>query len=283
MNYCELRNRKLISLQGVDASEFLQGILTCNIDTIMQLGFGFGGLLTPQGKILFDFFVVYHDKAFLLDVEDAMAEDLVRRLTFYKLRAAVEIEIEETLKVFALWGNKDAKAPQHNTDILIADPRLAQMGWRLFSPNDPPSATPSTSDNYEAMRINLGVPQGGSDYAYGETFPHEALFDQTGGLDFSKGCYVGQEVISRVHHRGTARKRIIMLTGSDNLPQFGTKITAAGKTLGEMGSSCGKAGLANLRLDRVNDAQINDTEILAGDVPVRAQIQSWVNFDWPES
>ena len=276
--YCELENQKLIEVGGGDAFDFLQGILTCNLETIKNDGAGFGGLLTPQGKVLFDFLIIYHNDAFLLDTLDDLAEDLIRRLTFYRLRADVSLEMKDDLKVFAHWG----AAPEiHSEAILIADPRLEKMGWREYSSSASTGSLEQSSENYQTHRIALGVPEGVSDYAYGETFPHEALFDQMGGLDFAKGCYVGQEVISRIHHRGTARKRIIQISAENDLPAAGAKITAGQKTIGELRSTAGNIGLASLRLDRTHDAIESGQDILVDEMKASVQIQPWANFDWP--
>ena len=277
--YCELKNRKLIKVGGSDAFEFLQGILTCNLDTIKNNGAGFGGLLTPQGKVLFDFFIIYSDGVFLLDTIDELADDLIRRLTFYRLRADVSLEMKDDMKVFAHWS----AAPESSDDaILIADPRLEKMGWREYSSSSSIGSDEKTTEDYQAHRIALGVPEGVSDYAYGETFPHEALFDQMGGLDFAKGCYVGQEVISRIHHRGTARKRIIQISAEKDLTVGTEKITAGQKTIGELRSTTGKIGLASLRLDRTHDAIESGKDIYVDEIKVLVQIQPWVNFDWPQ-
>ena len=277
--YCELKNRKLIEVGGGDAFEFLQGILTCNLDTIKSEGAGFGGLLTPQGKVLFDFLIIYRNGVFLLDTIDDLADDLIRRLTFYRLRADVSLEMKDDLKVFAHWG----VAPENRDEaILIADPRLEKMGWREYSSSPTDSGDEQTIENYQTHRISLGVPEGVSDYAYGETFPHEALFDQMGGLDFAKGCYVGQEVISRIHHRGTARKRIIQISAENDLPAAGAKITAGQKAIGELRSTAGKTGLAILRLDRTHDAIESGQEIYVEEMKASVQIQPWASFDWPK-
>ncbi len=136
--------------------------------------------------------------------------------------------------------------------------------------------------DYEAHRISMGMPEGGLDYAYGDTFPHEALMDQYGGVDFKKGCYVGQEVVSRMQHRGTARSRVVMV-GADELPAAGTEIIADGKPCGKMGSSAGGKGLALLRLDRVKDALDNGGAVLAGGTNISVSIQPWAKFGWPQA
>ena len=284
LKYCELENRKLLKIGDGEAEPFLQGILTCNLETILPESAGFGGLLTPQGKILFDFFVVRDGDNFLLDVDSGQIDELVRRLTFYRLRADVSFEIcSDGTKVFACWdkGVQLQEADDDVEGIIITDPRLDKMGHRIYSKNAPKGMKSTSIEQYEAHRIELGVPEGGIDYHYGDAFPHEALYDQTGGVDFSKGCYVGQEVVSRMHHRGTARKRIIQISSQSPLPDAGSKITISDKNVGEITSAAGKKGLALLRLDRVGLAMENNLETLAGDIIISPQIQPWASFSWP--
>ncbi len=275
-HYCELEDRSLIRIGGDEAESFLQGILTCNVETIFPGQSGFGGLLTPQGKILFDFFVWRFDDCFFLDINKSQQDELMKRLIFYRLRAKVTIEVVGGgLRVFAFWGGTE---PDGGYFSLVADTRLEAMGWRVIGTDFPEGE----QADYDHHRIALGMPQGGVDYAYGDVFPHDALFDQIGGVDFAKGCYVGQEVISRMHHRGTARKRIIQITGENTLPPTGTKITVDDKPIGEIGSVSGCIGLAMVRLERAKDAIDANIPLVAGGVRINANIQSWVKFDWPD-
>ena len=282
--YCELENRELLKIGGGEAESFLQGILTCNLDTISPNGAGFGGLLTPQGKILFDFFVVRDNGDFILDVDARQIDELVRRLTFYRLRADVTFDVGNgETTVFACW-NVDTQMPEVRervTTITIADPRHDEMGYRIYSKTSPVGMKRENIEQYNAHRIELGIPEGGVDYLYGSAFPHEALYDEIGGVDFSKGCYVGQEVVSRMHHRGTARKRFIQISSESTIPEPGSKITISEKSVGEVTSAAGHNGLALVRLDHVGRAIHNNQEIHIGDIIVTLHIQPWVNFDWP--
>lgn len=271
-----LTDRRLLAISGPDAAHFLHNIVTCEIEALQPGQASFGALLTPQGKILFDFFVIRRDDGFLIDVAADKAEDLAKRLAFYRLRAKVTIEpADPQWQVFAAWGGDVASDGEA---VVIADPRLAQMGHRLFGAV-PPQGEPG---DYHAHRIALGMPQGGLDHAFADAFPHEALMDQFGGVDFAKGCYVGQEVVSRMQHRGTARSRVVMVEGADALPASGTAITAAGKIAGTMGSSSGRQGLALVRLDRVQEAIKADGAVIAGETPIAVKIQPWARFDWPQ-
>ncbi len=134
---------------------------------------------------------------------------------------------------------------------------------------------------YEAHRIALGVPSGGLDFAYGDAFPHEADMDQLHGVDFQKGCYVGQEVVSRVEHRGSARTRVIPVAFDGVAPATGSAVTAAGRSLGTMGSSAGHRGLALLRLERVDDALAAGAALTAGHVSLRLVKPAWARFAFP--
>ncbi|WP_099900809.1 YgfZ/GcvT domain-containing protein, partial [Methylobacterium frigidaeris] len=202
-----LPDRTVVAVTGADASSFLQGLLTCNVETLPEGEARLGALLSPQGKILFDFLVSRAPDGFRLDVARDRVTDLVKRLTLYRLRAQVTIEVLP-LAVVAGWG---AEAPSP----ALRDGRLADLGWRLYLPEDEAPATDADAAAYAAHRIGLGVPEGGTDFALGDAFPHEALMDQLGGVDFKKGCYVGQEVVSRMQHRGTARTRIVPLIYRD--------------------------------------------------------------------
>jgi folate-binding protein YgfZ len=274
-----LADRSLLRIGGEDAPHFLQNLVTCNVESLAIGDGAFGALLTPQGKILFDFFLVRTAEGYLADIASSLVEDFARRLTFYRLRAKVTIERETSLGVHAVLGGQ---APQ-TSGMVIADPRLPQMGHRIYE-----SAAPDLPQgDYAAHRIGLGMPQGGEDYAYGDAFPHEALMDQFGGVDFTKGCYVGQEVVSRMQHRGTARSRVVMVTANGPLPPQGADMFADGRPCGTMGSSVGVSsggsqGLAMLRLDRVGEAMAKGAIVSAGDVAVIVSIQPWAKFGWPQ-
>ena len=209
-----LPSRAVLRIGGADARKFLQGLVTNDIDKAQGGAAVHTGLLSPQGKILFDFFAVPDGDGFLIDVAEDKAAELMKRLGFYRLRAAVEIAAAPSLAVAAAWGGPP-RLPEGA--IAYADPRLPELGFRLLVPKATNAADlgcePSGEVDYHALRIRLGVPEGGRDYAFGDAFPHEALFDQLNGVDFAKGCYVGQEVVSRMEHRGTARKRIVPVAG----------------------------------------------------------------------
>ncbi|MGH6833652.1 MAG: YgfZ/GcvT domain-containing protein, partial [Methyloceanibacter sp.] len=268
MSHCHaslLASRAILRIGGADARKYLQGLITNDIGKAQGGHAIHAGLLTPQGKILFDFFAVPAGDGFLIDVAHDKADELLKRLTFYRLRAQVEIAEEPSLVVAAAWGGTPGKP---KGAILYADPRLPDLDFRLLAPKGTSAADfgcePALEDDYHALRIRQGVPEGGRDYAFGETFPHEALFDQLNGVDFAKGCYVGQEVVSRMEHRGTARKRIVPVEGKALLPSSGSNVEVDGVPIGTLGSVSGASGLALIRLDRAEEALASGKRLNAG-------------------
>lgn len=272
-----LPDRGVVKVAGEPARAFLNGLLTADIAALTPQAPRYSALLTPQGKIIADFIVaqapVEDSGDFFLDCPRALAPALVDKLNFYKLRAKVMVEdLSEMLGVMALWDG----AGDTDYGLVYPDPRLPALGQRLMLP--PHLADKAAADlgatlvdakDYEAHRIGLGVPRGGLDFIYGETFPHDADLDQLHGVDFQKGCYVGQEVVSRVEHRGTARSRIVPIGFEDFAAEAGSPVMAGDKSVGTMGSSAGKLGLAMLRLDRVEDALAAGTTLTAGGIPFR--------------
>jgi folate-binding protein YgfZ len=209
------------------------------------------------------------------------AGDLAKRLGFYKLRAKVTIaDRSDTVAVTAGWGD-DASRPAGT--LVFQDPRLPALGWRAIEPAGTAAArSADESAAYEAHRIALGVPEGGRDFAFGDAFPHEALMDQLGGVDFDKGCYVGQEVVSRMQHRGTARTRIVPLIYADGpAAEPGSEVTSGERVIGKTGSAADCRGLATIRLDRAGDALAAGETIKAGGRLVRIEKPDWVRFEVP--
>ncbi|MCB1387061.1 MAG: folate-binding protein YgfZ [Nitratireductor sp.] len=280
--YCtELTCRGLLRLAGEDARGFLNGLVTCDIDKLDAGDVAFGALLSPQGKILFDFFVIASLNGFILDVDRSMLDDLARRLTFYRLRAKVDIEpMDERTHVFTLWSKEAGPDAVVADGVVARDPRLGAMGLRAYVRRMPPDTKPATCDQWRQHRIALGMPSGGRDFIYGDAFPHDALMDQFNGVDFKKGCFVGQEVVSRVQHRKSARKRVIMVAADRPLPASGAEILVDGRAVGELTSVSGSSGLAMVRLDRAAP-HAQGAAASAGALPVRLAIQPWCHFDWP--
>ena len=284
-----LPDRGVVKVAGDDARKFLNGLITSDIAKMTPARPGFGALLTPQGKIIVDFLVAEARPAdrggFSLDCPRALAPALVQRLNFYKLRAKVIVEdLSEMLGVLAIWGGDAAT----EYGLCYPDPRLPALGLRCMLP--PHLADKAAADlgaelvdssAYEARRIALGIPRGGLDFIYGDAFPHETDMDQFGGVDFDKGCFVGQEVVSRIEHRGTARTRVVPVSFDGFAPEAGTPVSAGEKAVGTLGSSAQGRGLAMLRLDRAADALAAGQTLTAGGIEMRLVKPAWAQFAWP--
>ncbi|WP_437871368.1 CAF17-like 4Fe-4S cluster assembly/insertion protein YgfZ [Methylorubrum extorquens] len=272
-----LPDRTVVAVSGSDALPFLQGILTCNVETLPEGEARLGALLTPQGKIQFDFLVSRSDDGFRLDVAAERVADLVKRLGLYRLRAKVTVAADPTLGVATAWDGAETAAET----VRVRDGRLPALGERLYFAEGAFSAD-ATEDAYHAHRIGLGVPEGGRDFAFGDAFPHEALMDQLGGVDFKKGCYVGQEVVSRMQHRGTARTRILPIVYRDGpAPEPGTEVIAGARSLGVTGSAAGDRGLATIRLDRLGDALAIGEPVRAGGTIAAVAKPEFARFAFP--
>jgi folate-binding protein YgfZ len=272
-----LPDRGVVKISGDDARGFLNNLVTSEIEVVAPGTARFGALLTPQGKIIADFFVTEapagHGGGLLIDCPKPLAQPLATKLGFYRLRAKVSVEnLFDGLGVLAVWDGEPAVMP----DLAFADPRSPALGLRVLVPADLAAKTAALlgaelvdDAAYEAHRIAAGVPRGGVDFAYGDAFPHESNMDRLRGVDFDKGCYIGQEVVSRMQHRGTARTRIVPVLFDGDAPAPGTEIRGGDKPIGTMGSSAAGRGLALLRTDRATDALDADAPLLAGDIAVR--------------
>jgi folate-binding protein YgfZ len=287
-----LPERGVVKVAGDDARHFLNGLVTTDIGKVAPGQARFAALLTPQGKIIVDFFVTEASLddggGFFLDCPKALAPMLVEKLTFYKLRAKISIDdLSASLGVMALWNGSGAIADSEY-GLSYADPRLPDLGKRVILPPDLATeaaadlgASNTDADAYDAHRIALGVPRGGQDFIYLDTFPHEADMDQLGGVDFAKGCYIGQEVVSRVEHRATARRRVVPIVYDDAAPVQGITVMAGDKEIGMLGAATKGRGLALLRLDRVADALAGAVPLIAGGVEIRVTKPAWATFPWP--
>ena len=272
-----LPDRGVVKVSGNDARDFLNGLVTTDV-TLLRPGLGrFGALLTPQGKITTDFLITEapsgHGGGFLIDCPRALAQGLADKLGFYKLRAKVVVEnLSDSRAVLAGWEGDPALKP----DLAFADPRSEALGWRILVPEelaqkaaDLIGAEMVDNTVYDAHRIASGVPRGGLDFIYGDAFPHETNMDRLHGVDFDKGCYVGQEVVSRMQHRGTARTRTARIILDGPAPEPGATILAGDKPIGTMGSAAGHNGLALIRIDRVADALDAAIPLTSGGLAVR--------------
>jgi folate-binding protein YgfZ len=283
MPAAHLPDRAVISVTGPDAEHLLQTVITTDLARLAENEAKPGALLTPQGKILFDFLVSRDgERGFALETRADVADELVRRLTLYRLRAKAEISKRPESLVSVFWQTESGPFESESATgpIRLRDLRFpeAAPAWRSYGPQ-PADGDPAS---WQSFRIGIGVPESGADYALGDAFPHDALLDQTDGVGFRKGCYVGQEVVSRMQHRGTARRRILLVTGSKDLPAAETPIVADGRELGRMGSSSAATGLALVRIDKVKAAMDAGQPITADGVDLSFAIPSWARFTFPE-
>jgi tRNA-modifying protein YgfZ len=281
-----LPDRGVVKVAGDGARSFLHGLVTADILDLKPGAARFCALLTPQGKIIVDFIVAEAQDGggFFLDVQRALCVTLVAKLNIYKLRAKVIVEdLSEVLGVLAAWDG--GGTTKHG--LSYADPRLPALGLRVMLPPHLAAAAAAElgalvdAGQYEAHRIGLGVPQGGLDFSYGDAFPHETDMDQLGGVDFSKGCYVGQEVVSRMEHRGTARTRAVPVRYDGLAPAAGAAVTAGDRQVGTMGSAAAGRAVALLRLDRVAEAVARGEPLSSGGVPIHLVKPDWARFAFP--
>jgi folate-binding protein YgfZ len=274
-NQAFLSDRGVLKVAGTDATTFLHKLLTNSVLDIPPGEGRYSALLTAQGKLVFDFFVVPlpegADAGYYIDCLRDQSADLVKRLNFHKMRWKIAIEdLSETLGVAAGWG---PKAPAGLEGHVFRDMRDPEMGFRTIAERGKfTQIAPSEEAAYEAHRVFLCVPKGGLDFVYGDTFLHDANLDFLHGVDFKKGCYVGQEVVARVHFRKSARKRILKVRFDGPTPEPGTPIMMGETNIGEVGSTAGSEGLAMLRVDRLEEAKVDGTTVTAGTTPIEVTI-----------
>ena len=272
-----LPDRGVVKVSGETARDFLNGLITTDAARLAPGQGRFGALLTPQGKITIDFLITEapsgHGGGFLIDCPKVLAQALTDKLTFYRLRAKVGIEnLSDSLGVLAAWDGVAALKP----DLTFTDPRNPELGLRILVPAELASKAAGLigaelvdAFAYEAHRIAAGIPRGGLDFMYGNAFPHETNMDRLHGVDFDKGCYVGQEVVSRMQHRGTARTRTVRLVLDGPAPEPGSAVLAGDKTVGTMGSAADGHALALIRIDRAGEALEAGTPLTAGGLSFR--------------
>jgi folate-binding protein YgfZ len=275
-----LESRSWLSVTGPDAAKFLQDLVSNDVDRAGSETAVYAALLTPQGKFLFEFFIARFEDGFWLDVDKARSGDLTKRLQMYKLRAKVEIKEQPNFGIVAFWG----EPPSSVAPRPIPDPRLAALGWRARMNEEAASGLQSRTmlvpeSNYHKHRIALGVPDGAMDLEPEQTFLLEGNFEELNGVDFKKGCYVGQELTARMKHRGTARRRLLPVRGDRSLPHPGTTIVdESGREIGELRGAIAEMGMAGFRLDRLKEAR----QLKADGVTLSVQRPAYSVIGWEE-
>ncbi len=262
-----LDDRAVIAVAGDTARDFLQGLITNDMAACTPARPIYAALLTPQGKVLFDFLVFEKDNAFLLDCAAATADDLLRRLTMYRLRAKIELRRRDDLAVAVAWDDSLPDAPD--------DPRLAALRKRTIVPHEPDAMVDAPA--FHRRRLSLGVPDS-ADMPTDTVFPLDMGFEELHGVSFKKGCFVGQEVTARMKHRGTARRRVLMADFARALPPPGTALAADGKEIATLMTGLDHRALALVRLDRLDDARAANAEIMADGQRVTLVKPDWLSL-----
>lgn len=279
-----LAERGVLAISGEPARDFLQGLITNDIQKVSPSRAIYGALLTPQGKFLHDFFIVEHKDRFLLDCNAERMPDLIKRLTMYRMRSKVEITDEsDKWDVGAMLPVGEMDAPGTTKTrfdgVSYVDPRHAGLGERtirLVDEDDTFPADVAQQDknraDYEAVRIALGIPETGKDLIADKSMPLESGFDELHGVDFEKGCYVGQEVTARMKHRNLVKKRLFPVAIEGDVPA-GTVVKSGDVDAGELRSAINGRGIALLRLDLAEKGGL-----MAGDAAVTPEKPDWAEF-----
>jgi folate-binding protein YgfZ len=265
-----LPTRGVLRVSGADREVFLQGIVSNDVAKVSADRAVWSAFLTPQGKFLHEFFLIEHEDAYLLDCEAERRDDLLRRLRIYKLRSQVVVDdANDDFVVAALFGMGALEAlglpPELGRAMAFAggvayvDPRLNALGARAILPRETAAAAfassgldPAAPEDYERLRISWGAPDGSRDLEVGKSALLESGFDELHGVDWDKGCYLGQELTARTRYRGLVKRRLVPVEIDGPQPAPGTQVTADGKDAGIMRSAVQGLGLALLRLDQLD-------------------------------
>jgi len=293
ITFCKLENRGIIAVSGADSRSFLQGLISNDIEKVSETTSIYSTFLTPQGKYLFDFFISQSSDELLMDCEKDRLPDFMKRLRLYKLRAAVEVlDRSEDFQVMAIWGAGAIEAAGLTPEAgaaktlpggtLSVDPRLADAGLRAVlsvgtTSIDGLSMSEVEFTDYDAHRLALGLPDSSRDLIVDKSTLLECGIDDLNGIDWKKGCYMGQEVTARSKYRGLVKKRLVAVEVDGPAPETGTLIMAGDKKAGEMRSSAGDKGLALIKLEFLGD----DIALSVADAPstsLKASKPEWAEF-----
>jgi folate-binding protein YgfZ len=294
-SYEQLSGRGVLAVAGADRKTFLQGLISNDIERVGADRVIWAALLTPQGKYLHDFFIFELDSTLHLDCESDRLVDLGKRLHRYKLRADVDLGIGEDYGVFSLFG-EDALSVLGLTEtpgvarrigegIVSVDPRLAQAGARALLPLAKSRETleglgfsAADPNSYDKLRLSLGLSDGSRDLVVEKSTLLESNFDELHGVDWDKGCYMGQELTARTKYRSLVRKRLMPVRIEGPVPELGTPLMAGDKEIGEMRSGVGQRGLALIRLERLAEMDLSKAGLAAGETRVFPEKPKWAEF-----
>jgi len=291
-----LKNRGIIAISGEESVSFLQGLVSNDVTKVANEQAIYAAFLTPQGKFLFDFFIFRDGDRLLLDCEADRADDLMRRLNMFKLRTKVSLEnATEEYRVIALIGEDALATLGLDSDpglakpldggVVFVDPRLSALGARAILPRDQADTAPflndfaeTENDAYDLLRLELGIPDGARDLIVEKSLLMENGFDELNGIDWNKGCYMGQETTARTKHRGLVKKRLMPVRVDGPLPAAGTPVFLRDKEVGEMRSGRDGLALALIRLEALSAEDGTPPIFSSGEARLTPQSPDWASF-----
>ncbi len=286
MAITHLPQRGVLEVQGEDKGPFLQGLISNDIQQVNPESAIYAILLTPQGRFLYDFFIMEKEGSYFLDAELGRLEDLLKKLNLYKLRSKIYLSLRPDLNVFALWEEdlsslhlKEEKGYAQNGSF--RDPRLLELGARMIGEIEPGGFQSSSPEEYDLHRLILGVPEGGRDLIPEKTIPLEAGLDELHAISWTKGCYMGQELTARTKYRGLVRKRLFPVTIEGKPPSEGAEIMLKGEAVGRMGTYRNSHGLALLRVEAFLTYQAGGSDFTCEEALLKPYTPFWMRFEVP--
>lgn len=294
-HFVQIGKRGLVTVAGADRKPFLQGLISNDIERVGPDRALWAALLTPQGKYLHDFFVVEIGETLFLDCEGDRLMDLGKRLHRFKLRARVDLGIADAFAVYALFGDaaletldlpsEAGAARPFNGGVVYTDPRIPAVGARALLPQDDAAQAliasgfaEASATDYDRLRLSHGLSDGSRDLIVEKSTLLESNFDELHGVDWNKGCYMGQELTARTKYRGLVRKRLMPVRIEGPVPQAGTPVMADGKEIGEMRSGLDGLGLALIRLERLAETDPESGALMAGEARIFPEKPGWANY-----
>ena len=283
VDICTLPSRAVFRLSGGDAAEWLQGLITNDMARLETEGALYAALLSPQGKILFDFLVYQAADSLLIDCEASALEPLMKRLSMYRMRSDVALTPEPSLGVISSCTPLDTGLPF--VELAVRDPRLEKLGHRMVGDTalmrkefESQGHRVDDESVYRDYLLTLGVPNGAADFAPGKAYPLESNFEELNGVSFTKGCFIGQEVVARMKHKAVLKKRTLPFTTDGGTPAPGSAIRVGDAKTGEILSSSGSAGLALVRLEEWRQAEAAELPLEADAVRLNVEVPDWLNL-----
>ncbi len=279
----QLPQRAIIEIQGEDKSAFLQGLITNDIFLVKPDHAIYATLLTPQGRFLFDFFIVEKEEYYFIDAEASRIEDLLKKLSIYKLRSKVQLKLRPDLKVYTLWGENLSQALDlvdetgYTQGDFYIDPRLLHLGARAIKDTEPTGFQTVTPNDYDLHRLALGVPEGGRDLIPEKSILLESGLDELNAISWTKGCYLGQELTARTKFRGLVRKRLLPVIIHEGIPEEGAEVFLNDHPVGEMRTHNNSHGLALLRLEEALDQKA----LSCGNARLEPYLPAWITLEEP--